>query len=125
MSDAIRAVEPAGDDVAAEPASEAVELPSSYRLRFPVQFGSERIEELTLKANGRAMQGFKVQFQAKGDDEGGVVLEPYRFAELGLRLAGKPRAILDMMHPCDQFGLGTVTLGFFTHGPPTGKTPSL
>lgn len=100
---------------------EAVEeLPDSYTLKFPVQFGTEQIEELSLKANGRAMQGFKVQTGA----DGGVVFEPYRFAELGLKLAGQPRAVVDKMHPCDQFGLGMVAMGFFVSGPATGKGSS-
>jgi hypothetical protein len=95
-------------------------LPDSYRLRFPIEFGDETIEELKLRCNGKAMKGFKVMIGA----DGGVVFEPYAFAELGLRLANQPRAIVDRMHPCDQFGLGMVALGFFIGGPETGRTPS-
>lgn len=95
-------------------------LPDSYRLRFPVEFGEDTIEELKLRCNGKAMRGFKVALGA----DGGVVFDPYAFAELGLRLAGQPRAIVDKMHPCDQFGLGVVALGFFTGGPGIGKMSS-
>ena len=96
------------------------ELPDVYRLKFPVNFAGEIVEEVTLRATGRAMQGFKVETNGSG----GVVFEAYRFAELGLKLAGKQRAIVDQMHPCDQFGLGMVALSFFTVGPQTGGRPS-
>jgi len=85
-------------------------------------FGSwRRVVGMTLRPSGLAMKGFKVV--TTGD--GGLEFEPYRFAELGLRLAGKPRAIVDRMHPCDQFGLGMVALGFTMRGPEIGKTLSL
>jgi hypothetical protein len=106
----------------AEGLEEQVAAPSdTYRFKVPVKFGDEElIEEVTLRANGRAMQGFKVETTASG----GVVFEPYRFAEQGLKLAGKPRAVVDRMHPCDQFGLGMVALAFFTSGPGTGSVAS-
>lgn len=94
--------------------------PDTYVLKFPVTFGTETIESLALKPTGKAMQGFKVETSGSG----GVVFEAYRFAELGLKLAGKARAIVDLMHPCDQFGLGMVALGFFTAGPRTGRSSS-
>jgi hypothetical protein len=96
-------------------------LLDSYKLAHPVHFGEELIDVLTLRPSGLAMKGFKVV--TTGD--GGLEFEPYRFAELGLRLAGKPRAIVDRMHPCDQFGLGMVALGFTMRGPEIGKTLSL
>lgn len=95
-------------------------LPDSYTLKFPVTFGTETIETLSLRPSGLAMRGFKVETRA----DGGVVFEQYRFAELGLKLAGKPRPIVDLMHPCDQFGLGMVAMGFFVSGPTTGRTGS-
>lgn len=100
--------------------SEGATVPDTYTLKHPVQFGSEVIESVTLRPTGRAMQGFKVETSGSG----GVVFEQYRFAELGLKLAGRQRAIVDLMHPCDQFGLGMVALGFTSSGPGTGSKPS-
>lgn len=98
----------------------AISAPDVYRFKVPVNFAGEVISEVTLRANGRAMKGFTVDTRA----DGGVVFEAYRFAELGLRLANQPHAIVDLMHPADQFGLGMVALGFFTLGPGTGKSAS-
>lgn len=97
----------------------APELPDTYRLAYPVKWGEQLIETLTLRANGRAMQGVKILVR----DEA-IEFEPYRFAELGLKLAGQPRAIVDMMHPRDQTGLGMVALGFIAPGLGTGSRPS-
>src|SRR5919206_119372 len=57
-----------------EGVEEQVAAPSdTYRFKVPVKFGDEElIEEVTLRANGRAMQGFKVETTASG----GVVFEP-------------------------------------------------
>lgn len=97
--------------------TEAQELPNFYELETPVTFGSEEIQRLDLAGNGRAMKDFSVKFV-----DGGVQFEPYRFAELGLRLAGKPRAIVDLMSARDVFGLGLVAMGFIVPGLETGKT---
>lgn len=96
-------------------------MPDVYVLKCPIQFGEELIEELKLRPNGRAMQGFKMTFSGGSEVPD---FEPYRYAELGLRLAGKPRAIVDRMAPCDQFGLGMVAMGFTVSGPGTGKKRS-
>lgn len=103
-------------------AEETPEPSDVYTLQYPVEWGkgNEPITELRLQPNGRAMQGVSVETRA----DGGVVFEPYKFAELGLRFAGQPTAIAARMHPRDIFGLAMAAYFFFVGGPPTGGSAS-
>lgn len=99
--------------------------PGVYVLECPVEWGQEgTVSRLKLQANGRAMQGFRYELGVSTDGKTSIVFDPYRFAELGVRLAGKPRAFVDSLHPVDQHGLGMVALGFFSGGLGIGRKPS-
>lgn len=99
--------------------SEAKELSNVYTLEHPIQFGEELIERIELKPNGRAMQGVKMTML-----DNGIEFEPYKFAELGVKLGGLARAVVDKMHPADQSALGALAMLFINGGLPTGKTHS-
>lgn len=95
---------------------------SVYELVSPVEWGDEEISRIEMKPNGKMMKGFVQDFRVSAD---GLSFDPYKYAELGLRLAGKARAIVDSMTPADQYGLGAQVVGFTTAGQGTGERPSL
>lgn len=95
---------------------DAQQLDNLYTLLHPINFGSERIESLELKANGRAMRDFSIKVGEKT-----MEMELFRLCELGLTLAGKPRAIADKMHPADITRLGMLAMAFIMPGQVTGK----
>ncbi len=102
--------------------SQASDTPSNvYVLLHPIEYGKERIEQLELKPAGRHMRDFKLKL---GADES-IEFEPYRCAEQGLLLAGKPPTLADKMHPADLTGLAMVFMSFILPGPKTGKSASL
>jgi hypothetical protein len=110
--------EEAKDEVNEEMPAKA--LSNIYALKYPIDWPTGKIETIELKPNGKAMQGFSLA--TTGD--GGVVLDHYKQAELGLRLGGLPRAVVDQMHPADITGLGGLALLFINGGLRTGKPPS-
>jgi hypothetical protein len=103
----------------AETGEAAEPISNVYRLEHPVKWGEKVIEELKLHPNGKALRDVKLTIS-----DGAIVVEPYKLAELGLRLANQPRPVLDLMHPADQTGLGMLALGFIMPGLGTGLTPS-
>jgi hypothetical protein len=100
--------------------------PIVMKLSEPVQFGSERIEELVLKPTAKAMLGLKMTM--RGSDfggGGGFEFEPYTLARVGIVWAARPYAVLDLMTPPDVSKLGFLVLGFIMpSGPETGTGPS-
>jgi hypothetical protein len=91
-----------------------------YRLEYPVTFGSELIESVQLKPTGRVMRDFKLRIGADGSME----MDIFKLAELALKMAGKPSAVLDKMDPLDITGLSMLVLAFIMPGLKTGKTAS-
>jgi hypothetical protein len=94
--------------------------PVIVRLRHPVVFGSETIEELKLRPTARSMKDFTIQM--KGNDS--VIFEPYAAAKVGVHMAGHSNAVLDLLHPVDVMTIATKVMDFFDAGPATGLTLS-
>ena len=93
----------------------------TVQLKHPVKWGdTEVVESLELKRTARAMKGFVLPM--KGD--GTINFEPYACAQVGIRMAGRPDALLDMLDPEDAMELSNVVMGFFVPGRATGSTPS-
>jgi len=91
-----------------------------YKLAHPVDFGKEQITEIEMKPTGKAMRDFKMRIHS---DES-IEIEPFRLAELGLTMAGKPRVIAEMMHPEDVTALGIAAMAFIMPGQKIGKDAS-
>lgn len=93
--------------------------PVTLTLRAPVQFGkdSEPISELVLKPSAKAFRDFALPMQGDGT----ILFQPYELAKVGLRLAGQPAPVLDMLDPADMWELAQAVLGFTVPGHPIGS----
>ena len=90
------------------------------KLRTPVQFGEEMIEELTLKPNSQAFRNFGLPMK----EDGTIVFQPYALARVGVRMAGQPNAVLDKLDPADMWEVAQRVLGFTVPGLETGSAAS-
>ncbi len=88
----------------------------TLELRDPVEFAGEKIAVLTLKPKAKAFKGYSVTAGANG-----FVFEPYAAAAVGLKLAGQPAEVLDLMSPSDMFELAQLALSFIVPGLKTGS----
>lgn len=95
--------------------------PTIIKLRVPVQFGrdAEPIAELELKPAAKHFREFTLPMK----EDGTVMYQPYELAKVGLRMAGHPPAVLDLMHPADMNTVAGVVMGFLGVGPGTGSEP--
>lgn len=95
--------------------------PVKVKLSTPVQWlQGTVVEELTLTPRVRDLKNFKMTTLPGG----GMVIEPYALASVGLRMAGMPEAFLDKMSIADMNEVASVVLGFLNQPPRTGDTPS-
>lgn len=96
--------------------------PVTIALRTPVQFGrdAEPIAELTIKPNARAFRDFSLPMR----EDGTILFQPYELAKVGIKLAGHPTAVLDLMDPADMWEVAQAVMGFTVPGLKTGSTPS-
>jgi len=92
----------------------------TVKLKYPVSFGSETIEELTLKPSAGAFRGFS----QKAGADGSVAYAPYDLAVVAMKMAGQPNAVADKLHPADMQTLAQEVLGFLADGQTTGSEPS-
>lgn len=94
----------------------------TLKLQEPVQFGkdAEPIAELVLKPTARAFRDFSLPMR----EDGTVIYQPYPLALVGMRMAGHPAAVLDLMCPEDMAEVARVVMGFIGTGPATGPEPS-
>lgn len=97
--------------------------PVTVRLREPVQFGrdAEPITELVLKPTARHFRDFTLPMK----EDGTMLYQPYPLALIGMKMAGHPAAVLDLMHPADMSEVARVVMGFIEPGQGTGSTASL
>src|SRR5690242_7316417 len=88
--------------------------PSSreVKLKHPIQFGEDMVETLTIKPTARAFRDFGLPMQ----QDGTIIFQPYPLAGVGIRMAGRPNALLDRMHPEDMWEVAQVALGFIVPG---------
>lgn len=87
----------------------------TMKLRQPIAFGKEMLDELTLRPNARAIRDMEVQI-GKNGDASFFVFKPHPFALVGLKAAGHTAAapaLIDKMHPKDIWDLGWLVFGFF------------
>jgi hypothetical protein len=89
------------------------------KLRVPVVLGTETVTELELKPNARFYKDTTITA-----GQGQITFNPYDFAVVGVRLAGRPAAsaVVDKMDPADMMEVAQVVLGFLTPDPMTGST---
>ncbi len=79
------------------------------KLKQPIQFGSELIEELEIKWSARAVKDLSIPIT----EDGGVLLQPYPLAVAGLKMAGKsPAALVDKLSGVDMMEVARVVMGF-------------
>jgi hypothetical protein len=97
-----------------------VSAPVTVKLKEPVPFGTETIDELELKRNAKSMRNFALPMKPDGT----ILFEPYELAKVGVHMAGRPNAVLDMLDPSDVWALAQVVMDFFVPGQTTGSTPS-
>ena len=95
--------------------------PVIIKLSSPVQFGrdAEPITELTLKPTARAFKEFTLPMK----DDGTVMFQPYELAKVGLKLAGHPAPVLDLMDPADMMEVAAAVANFLGTPLKTGTTP--
>lgn len=89
------------------------------KLRKPIEFGKQTIDSLTLVPNGRAARDMAVTIS-----NGSMVLEPWKHAVVGLKMAGhiaSAEALADKLDPADMMDIAQATLGFFVGSPATGS----
>ena len=93
----------------------------TIRLSTPVQFGndSEPISELVLKPTARAFRELTLPIK----DDGTVLFQPYELAKIGLKLAGQPAPVLDLMDVADMMEVATAVMGFLDPSRRTGTGP--
>lgn len=78
------------------------------KLRDPVQFGSELIEELVFKPSARAFKEFSLPM----DQRGKIDYQPYALAQVGIKMAGHPAAVVDKLSVRDMNEVAQAVLGF-------------
>lgn len=99
--------------------------PIVVKLSTPFKFGknSEPVEELVLKPTARACKELSIQCGA----DGGFKYEPYKLAEIGLKMAGYPSAVLDSGDPPvsmeDMIKIGKAVQDFLALSQMTGVEP--
>ena len=95
--------------------------PVTIKLSTPVQFGkdSEPIAELVLKPTARAFRELTLPIK----DDGTVLFQPYELAKIGLKLAGQPAPVLDLMDVADMMEVATAVMGFLDPSRRTGTGP--
>lgn len=89
-------------------------------LKYPIQFGSSEITELTLKPSAGAYKGFS----QKGSPDGTVTFSPYDCAVVAMKMAGQPNAVADKLHPADMQTLAQEVMAFLVDDQTTGSEPS-
>jgi hypothetical protein len=98
--------------------------PITVKLREPISFGKETIEELAIKFNGRAMRDLKIPLTA----EGGMIFEPYPLTVVGMKMAGhiaNAEALADRLTDGqDMTEIAQVIFSFLGGSQTTGSTPS-
>lgn len=96
--------------------------PVTMRLREPVQFGrdADPISELVLRPVAKHFRDLSIKTGA----DGSLDYEPYKLALVGMRMAGQPTAVLDLMHPADMSEVARLVMGFIEPGQPTGSDAS-
>lgn len=90
------------------------------KLRKPLEFGKQTIDTLTLVPNGRAARDLSVTVNANGS----MVLEPWKHAVIGLKMAGHiaaAEALADKLDPADMMEIAQAVLSFFVDSPATGS----
>lgn len=91
------------------------------KLTEPVQFGKdELIEELELKPLSRHFREFSLPMTGDGK----IDYQPYKLAQVGVQMAGKPSMFVDKLSVIDMVAVAQEVLGFFVPSQPTGPTPS-
>lgn len=90
---------------------------STVKLRVPVELGSEVVEELVIRPTVRAFRGFSLT--VTGD--GGMVLDLYELARLGVMMAGHPAVLLEKLDVADMREVAQAVAGFLMPGPKAGS----
>lgn len=89
--------------------------PIKIKLAQPVKFGSQVVDELTIRPpTGKDFRRLKV--------ESGYEMDAT--LELAERLSGQPRPVVDGLSGDDLTRVLEVVAGFMPGGPATGSTPS-
>lgn len=93
----------------------------TIKLSTPIQFGkdAEPIVELVLKATPRAFR----ELQLPITEDGTTLFRPYELAKVGLKMAGQPAPILDLMDIADMMEVATAVMGFLIPSQKTGSAP--
>lgn len=89
--------------------------PLTLKLKVPIEFGKELIEELTLKPHPRALRELELQMGKNGEGNF-FVFKPYSCALVGMRMAGHfaaAQVLVDKMDGRDLFDLGMMVFTFF------------
>jgi hypothetical protein len=94
----------------------------TVKLKFPVELGSETVEELVLKPNSRLYKDVALE-----GGNGSITFKPYPLAVVGVQLAGRTAAahVVDKMHPSDMMRVAEAVMGFLSPDPATGDATSL
>jgi Phage tail assembly chaperone proteins, E, or 41 or 14 len=87
--------------------------PVTVKLRTPIEFGSQRIEELAF----RPLTGKDLRKLPEGSSMDVTLV-------LAGRLSGQPDPVIDKLTGDDLWEVMTVVSGFMPGGPPTGSAPS-
>lgn len=95
--------------------------PITIVLSTPVQFGkdAEPICELVLKPTARSFREVTIPIK----DDGTVLFQPYELAKVGVKLAGHPAAVLDLMDVVDMMEVAVAVMGFLSPSQRTGTAP--
>lgn len=75
------------------------------------------VQELDLKWSPAAFRDYALPMR----EDGTILFQPYALAEIGVKLAGKPRIMVDKLGPEDFMELAQKVMSFFGTGPTTGS----
>lgn len=92
-----------------------LESPVTIRLKRPIEFGSERVEELSFR-KGRAgdLRGIKLGLEIQADT----------LITIAARLCGRTTAVIERLDEADCGEVFALALGFIGRCLGTGPTPS-
>ncbi len=96
-------------EVPGEASDAAPSGPTKLKLREPIHFGKDLIEELTVKPTSRAFKEYALPMK----DDGTIMFQPYTLASVGVRMAGHPNALVDKLSVGDMMALARVVMSFF------------
>lgn len=95
-----------------------------YKLKEPVHFGDDVIEEVTITRKLKFLRSHSLSVRVSDNNEVGLNLDFGTIIDLGSKMIGHPPAVIDEMHEDDQGEIMEAARDFLLSALGTGKKES-